>query len=68
MTNATGTWQFPADLPNDPKQLSLVKVKNQRTEKVSFYVLRYVRGNWQFQDRLLLSRDEEIVSWAAINE
>ncbi|MBP6313128.1 MAG: hypothetical protein KA408_12710 [Flavobacteriales bacterium] len=68
MSNATGPWQYPPALPKDPKKLCLVKVKNFRTEKNSFYVLRYLRGNWQFQDRLLLSGDEDIVSWAEITE
>ena len=68
MSNATDFWQFPPDLPKDPKKLCLVKVKNYRTEKLSSYGLRYLRGKWQFQDRLLLSGDEDIVSWAVINE
>jgi hypothetical protein len=39
-----------------------------RTGVITYYAMRYLRGNWQFQDRLRLSGEQRVVRWALILE
>ncbi len=66
MQHATGPWVLPPTLPEDPKRLCLVELRNDRSGATTFYVMRYLRGNWQFQDRLRLSTEQRVVRWALI--
>jgi len=64
MQSATGPWVLPPTLPEDPKRLCLVELRNDRSGITTFYVMRYLRSNWQFQDRLRLSSEQRVVRWA----
>jgi len=66
MSSATGPWVLPPVLPDDPKRLCLVELRHERTGVTTFYVMRYLRYNWQFQDRLKISPGERVVRWAYI--
>jgi hypothetical protein len=37
-----------------------------RTGGITYYAMRYLRGNWQFQDRLRLSGEQRVVRWAYV--
>jgi hypothetical protein len=65
---ATGPWTFPPALPDDPKRLCLVELQHVRSGEVRFYVMRYVRHNWQFQERLKISAEQKVVRWAYVEE
>ncbi len=39
----------------------------ERDKVTSYYVMRYLRGNWQFQDRLRISPGQKVVRWAYIH-
>ena len=56
MQAATGPWVHPPILPDDPKRLCLVELYFERTRTTTYYVMRYLRNNWQFQDRLKIER------------
>lgn len=64
MQAATGPWVQPPDLPDDPKRLCLVELQHLRNGEVRYYVMRYVRNNWQFQERLKISAEQRVVRWA----
>ncbi len=66
MPNATGPWTHPPALPDDPRRLCLVELRFERTGTTSYHVMRYLRHNWQFQDRLKLSPGQRVVRWAYI--
>ena len=66
MQYATGPWILPPELPDDPKKLCLVELFFERDKVTSYYVMRYLRGNWQFQDRLRISPGQKVVRWAYI--
>ena len=66
MDSATGPWVLPPTLPDDPKRLCLVELSHTRTGIITHYVMRYLRGNWQFQDRLKLSSEQRVVRWAYV--
>ncbi len=66
MSNATGPWVLPPILPDEPRRLCLVELEHNRTGVLTYYVMRYVRSNWQFQDRLKLSSEQRVVRWALI--
>jgi hypothetical protein len=68
MQHATGPWVEPPTLPEDPKRLCLVELRNERSGATTYYAMRYLRGNWQFQDRLRLSGEQRVVRWALILE
>jgi hypothetical protein len=53
-------------LPDDPKRLCLVELEHMRTGAITYYAMRYLRGNWQFQDRLRLSGEQRVVRWAYV--
>lgn len=55
---------MPPTLPDDPKRLCLVELLHEREKVTTFYVMRYLRGYWQFQDRLRLSTGQRVVRWA----
>ncbi|MEZ4755694.1 MAG: hypothetical protein R2817_02575 [Flavobacteriales bacterium] len=63
---ATGPWTYPPTLPDDPKRLCLVELQHVRTGEVRYYVMRYLRNNWQFQERLKISPEQRVVRWALI--
>lgn len=66
MPAATGPWYQPPQLPTDPVRLCLVELCFERTGATSYEVMRYVRHNWQFQDRLKLSPGQWVKRWAYI--
>lgn len=66
MQHATGPWVTPPELPDDPKRLCLVELYFARDNETRYYAMRYLRGNWQFQDRLKLSPVQRVVRWAYI--
>jgi hypothetical protein len=66
MSGATGPWVLPPTLPDDPRRLCLVELEHVRNAALTYYVMRYVRQNWQFQDRLKLSTEQRVVRWALI--
>ncbi len=66
MLAATGPWVMPPTLPDDPKRLCLVELYFERDKVTSYYVMRYLRGYWQFQDRLRLSSGQRVVRWSYI--
>lgn len=66
MRAATGPWVQPPTLPTDPKRLCLVELHYERNGTTSYHVMRYLRSNWQFQDRLKLSSGQWVVRWAYI--
>lgn len=68
MQAATGPWVLAPMLPDDPKRLCLVELEHMRTRVITYYAMRYLRGNWQFQDRLRLSGEQRVVRWALILE
>ena len=43
-----------------------MELEHNRTGVLTYYVMRYVRSNWQFQDRLKLSSEQRVVRWALI--
>jgi hypothetical protein len=63
---ATGPWTFPPALPEDPRRLCLVELYFERTGTTSFHVMRYLRNNWQFEDRLKVSPGQRVMRWAYI--
>lgn len=66
MQSATGPWVLAPTVPEDPKRLCLVELEHMRTGVITYYAMRYLRGNWQFQDRLRLSGEQRVVRWASI--
>lgn len=64
MQAATGPWLLPPELPEDAKRLCLVELFSEHNKATTFYVMRYLRGFWQFQDRLRLSTGQRVVRWA----
>lgn len=64
--SATGPWTYPPTLPDDPKRLCLVELQHLRNGEVRYYVMRYVRNNWQFQERLKISAEQRVVRWAYV--
>lgn len=64
MHAATGPWVTPPTLPDDAKRLCLVELFSDHGKATTFYVMRYLRGFWQFQDRLRLSTGQRVVRWA----
>ena len=67
MSCATGLWVLPPALPDDPRRLCLVELEHVRTGALTYYAMRYVRNNWQFQDRLKLSSEQRVARWALID-
>lgn len=63
---ATGPWTYPPTLPDDPKRLCLVELQHVRTGEVRYYVMRYLRNNWQFQERLKISSEQRVMRWAYV--
>ena len=39
----------------------------ERTRTTSFHVMRYLRNNWQFEDRLKVSPGQRVMRWAYIH-
>jgi hypothetical protein len=66
MISATGPWVLPPALPDDPRRLCLVELEHVRSGSHTYYAMRYVRNNWQFQDRLKLSSEQRVARWAFI--
>lgn len=66
MQAATGPWVSPPTLPDDAKRLCLVELHSDHGNATTFYAMRYLRGFWQFQDRLRLSTAQRVVRWAYI--
>ena len=67
MEPATGPWVQPPELPDDPKRLCLVELYFERTGTTSFHVMRYLRNNGQFEDRLKVSPGQRVMRWAYIH-
>jgi hypothetical protein len=60
------TLDAPFEVPDDPKRMCLLHVRNFRSGELRLFLAKHVRSKWVFPDRSWLSNEWEVLRWALV--